>query len=258
MHEDTDPPALHALSPTRRFSDRARDYERYRPDYPAPAIDAVLAGCGDPGRLVVADVGAGTGIASRLIAERGARVIAVEPNAEMRAAAWPHARTEWRDGTAEATGLEDESVDLLLCAQAFHWFRADQALAEFRRVLRPGGRLTLMWNNRDRRDELTRSYIAAIHAVNGEHPAERRSLDPSVVSDAGLFTEPRLETFDHSQALHLAGLIGRATSASYVPREGAAFERLSELLTELYERHRDARGRVTMRYVTQVFLSARR
>ena len=243
------------MNPTGRFSDRAEDYRRFRPDYPATAISAVLEGMGDPAALFAADVGAGTGISARLLADREVRVTAIEPNAEMREAALPHQRVEWRSGTAEETGLPEESVHLVLCAQAFHWFRAPEALAELYRVLRPGGRLALMWNIRDRRDPLTLAYIEAIQAVNGEHPAERRVFDPRVVSEGGLFPPPRLLVFPHEQPLDRDGLIGRAASASYVPKEGPAFERLSALLAELWERHRNGRGLVRMRYVTQVYLS---
>ena len=249
-----DPP-LHELQPLCRFTDRAADYSRHRPDYPAAAIDAVLTGLGDPHRLEAADVGAGTGIASRMLAERGLRVLAVEPNAAMRAAAVPHPGVEWRDGTAEATGLPASSVDLVLCAQAFHWFRQPQALSEFHRILRKGARLALLWNQRDREDRLTRGYIEAIHAVNGEHPAERTEFDPKVFSAGGLFTAPAPEEFEHGQDLDLEGLLGRATSASYVSKEGPSFERLRELLAELFAAHRDARGLVRLRYRTQIHLA---
>src|SRR5262245_30605191 len=100
----TDADALHEMRPTERFEDRAADYSRFRPSYPAAAIDAAFAGLGAPPTLVAADVGAGTGISSRLLASRGARVIAIEPNAKMRAAAGPHPFVEWRDGRAEALG----------------------------------------------------------------------------------------------------------------------------------------------------------
>jgi SAM-dependent methyltransferase len=249
---------LDELNPTGRFSDRAEDYRRYRPDYPAAAIDAVLEGLGDPDRLLAADVGAGTGISSRLLAGRGVRVLAIEPNAEMRAAAIPHARIEWRAGTAEATGLQDAGVGLVLAAQAFHWFRAADALAEFHRILAPRGRLALMWNSRDHADPLTRGYIEAIHAVNGEHPVERMPFEPGSIAAGGLFTPPRETYVPHTQALDRDGLIGRATSASYVPRDGERFARLRAMLETLWERERDASGNVTMRYVTGVFCAERR
>ena len=257
MHRD-EPVDLSAMDPTGRFSDRAEDYRRFRPDYPAAALDAILAGAGDPARLVAADVGAGTGISAHQLAARGVRVIALEPNAAMRAAALPHDRIEWRDGAAEATGLAVGSVGLVLCAQAFHWFRAREAVAEFHRVLAPGGRLALMWNSRDRQDPLTRGYVEAIHAVGGEHPAELRPFDRDVIAADGLFTPVRELRFPHHQILDREGLIGRATSASYVPRDGDRLARLRALLTTLWERERDARGLVTMRYVTEVFLAERR
>lgn len=250
--------ALAGMDPTGRFGDRATDYARFRPTYPAAAIDAMLDGLGDPARLVAADVGAGTGISARLLADRGVRVLAIEPNAPMREAAAPHARIEWREGTAESTGLQTGSVDLVLCAQAFHWFRQAEAAVEFHRILRPQGRLALMWNARDRRDPLTLGYVEAIHAVNGEHPAEHRGIEPGVVEGSGRFTAFRLRRFEHSQELDLEGLIGRATSASYVSKETGALEALTVLLTTLHERHRDARGRVTMRYVTELHLAERR
>src|SRR5204862_5124880 len=108
--------------PTRRFSDRAADYARYRPSYPAAAIDAILAGLPLPAALTIADVAAGTGIATRLLADRGARVLAVEPNAAMRAAAQPHPRVSWHDGTAEATGLPGSARDVVTVAPAVRWF----------------------------------------------------------------------------------------------------------------------------------------
>jgi SAM-dependent methyltransferase len=257
MHPPDDR-ALHEMNPTGRFTDRAEDYARYRPTYPAAAIDCVLRGLGDPTGIVAADVGAGTGISARLLADRGIRVFAVEPNAAMREAAVPHERVTWREGAAESTGLAPASVDLVLCAQAFHWFRQGESVAEFHRILRPGGRLVVMWNSRDRGDPFTLGYIEAIRAVNGEHPAETREYDRGVVHRDGLFTELSFETFQHSQELDRAGLIGRAASASYVPKEGEGFARLTELLESLFERYHDARGLVTLRYNTDVYRSERR
>ena len=248
---------LEALDPLHRFSDRAADYVRHRPDYPAAAIDCILEGLASPEALLAADVGAGTGISARQLADRGVRVIAVEPNAVMRLAAAPHPRVTWREGAAEASGLEAASVDLVLCAQAFHWFRGPQALAEFHRILKPRGRLVLMWNRRDRDDPLTRAYIEAIHEVNGESEVERMAPDLSALPRSGLFTVPRPARFPHAQRLDREGLIGRATSASYVPKEGERFERLKRRLEETFERHREPDGHVTLRYVTDVLESER-
>lgn len=249
---------LSDLEPTKRFSERAADYARYRPDYASAAIDFVLEGLPDPSTLAAADVGAGTGISARELAERGVTVSAVEPNPEMRAAAEPHPLVSWHGGTAEATGLAEQSVDLVLCAQAFHWFREREALAEFHRILRPHGRLAVMWNRRSREDPLTLGYIEAIHAVNGEHPAEKRPLHPEILEQGGLFRLLRVGDIPHAQVLDRAGLVGRAMSASYVPKEGPAFDELVRLLDELFDRHRDTEGRVRLLYRTQVWLAEKR
>lgn len=247
---------LAGMNPTGRFSDRATDYVRYRPDYPAAAIECLIEGLGEPAAIRAADVGAGTGISARQLAARGPRVLAIEPNREMREAAAPDPRVTWREGTGESTGLEAGALDLVLCAQAFHWFRQAEAVAEFHRVLRPGGRLALMWNTRSRTDPFSLGYIQAIRDVNGEHPAEMRTFDPEVVS-AGGFTPPAASRFDHAQTLDRDGLIGRAASASYVPKEGARFEELVTLLDALHARFRDADGRVALRYVTEVWRAER-
>lgn len=248
---------LHAMDPTGRFSDRAEAYARHRPGYPAGAIDAVLEGLGEPRSLVCADVGAGTGISARLVAERGVRVIAVEPNEGMRGAAAGHPLVEWRAGTAEETGLGDGSVDLVLCAQAFHWFRQEEALAEFRRILRERGRLALVWNQRVQSDAMTAGYTRAIREAGGEHPAEVRPFDEGVVTVAGKFRDLRRVDVPNAQEIDLGGLLGRAMSASYVPKSGPGHERLVGELTRLHREHADASGRVRLVYNTLVYLAER-
>jgi SAM-dependent methyltransferase len=248
---------LHEFRPTTRFSDRADDYVKFRPTYPAAALDAVLMGLGPPGMLVVADVGAGTGISSRLLAERGCRVIAIEPNGAMRAAAEPHPGVEWRDGSAEATGLKEASVDLVVCAQAFHWFRPGEALAEFARVLRPGGRLALLWNLRDETDGLTGEYGAAVRRA-----ATDGAVDKDLQADWLFRTPPfggaRLARLTgEAQVLTEQGLIGRALSSSYVPREGPGLERLIAELRTMHGRHAGPDGQVRFPYVTEVYLADR-
>lgn len=249
--------ALSELDPTGRFGDRARDYVKYRPSYPRAAIDTLLEGLAEPASLRAADIGAGTGISARLLAERGVRVAAIEPNAPMRDAAEPHESVTFHDGTAEATGLPDAAFDLVLCAQAFHWFRPDAALAEFRRILRPGARLALMWNRRSQTDPFTAGYRDAILAVGGESAAERMEFEPALVPRSGFFSATSRHSIPNSQRLDLAGLIGRAQSASYVPKQGVNAERLLDLLRALHARHADADGFVTLVYETEIHLSAR-
>lgn len=248
MPEPADP------EPTRRFTERAADYARYRPDYPAGAIDLILAGLAAPATLVAADIGAGTGISARQLGDRGLRVLAIEPNAAMRAAALAHERVEWRAGTAEATGLDVAAVDLVLCAQAFHWFDVPAATAEFRRVLRPGGRLALLWNKRSRVDPFTRGYRAVLQATDSEAPAERSEFDPDVVDATGRFTNRREGTTPHGQRLTLDGLIGRVMSTSTVALGGPRRDDLLQRLRELHGEFADDDGLVTLVYDSRVFL----
>ena len=254
---------LHERNPTSRFSDRAADYVKYRPTYPGAAIDAILEGLGDPRVLTAADVGAGTGISSRLLAARGVSVMAVEPNCAMRTAGQEQPlpggapRITWIAGAGERTTLDTASVELVLCAQSFHWFEPVFALREFHRILRPRGRAAFMWNVGDMRDDFTRAYREAFTLVSDEHRVQEEwHLDTSIVDKTGLFGPVRLQTFPNSQVLDLPGLLGRALSASYAPKSGPAHEVLSRLLTDLHAKFA-RRGEVMMRYRTDVYLADR-
>jgi SAM-dependent methyltransferase len=238
-----------------RFSDRAADYVKYRPTYPVGVVRAILEGLGPPQRVVAADVGAGTGISARLLGDAGVRVIAVEPGDAMRRAADAHPNVRWIAGRADATGLRYSSVDVVLCAQSFHWFDPTTVLPELARILKPLGRLAIMWNRRSTTDPLTSGYRGAILDVGGETAAERMSFDPSVVPESRRFSDTKRLTFPNFQRLNLDGLIGRARSASYVPKEGPAGERLINLLRALHRQYADTNGYVTLVYETELFLS---
>ncbi|MDQ6648272.1 MAG: class I SAM-dependent methyltransferase, partial [Pseudomonadota bacterium] len=140
------------LDSTARFSDRVGDYVRYRPDYPLAIIDWLQQEQGVNLSWQVADIGAGTGISSKMFLDADFRVTAVEPNAPMRAAAeqWlsGHDGFDAVDGVADATTLAGASVDLVTVAQAFHWFDEDAARREFARILRPLGLVAIWWNSR--------------------------------------------------------------------------------------------------------------
>jgi SAM-dependent methyltransferase len=135
------------------FTGLAADYTRYRQGYAPGVLRAVLGLVEKPARDIVAvDVGAGTGIWSRMMAQAGlARVTAIEPNADMRGQGAAHpdnGAIGWREGSGDATGLDDASADLLTMASSFHWVDFDKGTAEFARVLRPGGRFCALWNPR--------------------------------------------------------------------------------------------------------------
>jgi SAM-dependent methyltransferase len=248
-----DPRALYTLNPLNRFSDRADDYVKYRPSYPAAVIDRILEGLRT--EPLVADIGAGTGISSRLIADRGVRVLAIEPNTAMRTPAAAHPLVEFRDGTAEATGLENAAVDLVTCFQAFHWFDPEPTLLEFRRILKSTGRLALVWNNRDKEDAFTNEYSKLTIATSTDRAIHERSDSERSLLISPHFTNIRADTFANHQELDLAGLIGRVRSNSYTPRAGVLLDRLMLDLEQLYDRFKNDRGFVSLKYSTSVHLA---
>lgn len=246
---------LHTMNPLTRFSDRAGDYAKYRPSYPQEAIATILDGLGNPSQLVAADIGAGTGISSRLLIEYGVRVFAIEPNAAMREAASPHPFVEWREGNAEVTHLPDASVDLVTCFQAFHWFDPDPTLREFYRILKPSGRLAVVWNDRDPEDELTQNYTQLVKTASNHHPAESRLTSIAPLHNHPLFPHLYRHTFTYRQPLTLEGLIGRAMSVSYIPQQGEAQQQLIAGLQDLYHRQCDENNLVYLQYCTSVYLT---
>lgn len=251
-----DPQALYTLNPLDRFSDRAADYVKYRPSYPETAIDIILEGLKDP---LVADIGAGTGISSRLLADRGARVLAIEPNAAMRTAAEPHPLVEFRDGKAEDTQLTDAAVDLVTCFQAFHWFDPAPTLPEFRRILKTtlghNGRLALVWNNRDKADDFTNQYSDLMLATSTNKAMHDRLDSVQSLLVSSCFTNIQEYTFANRQALDLAGLLGRVRSNSYTPKTGALLQQLMLDLEKLHVLFQDEHGLVYLCYSTSVHLA---
>src|SRR5262249_6653615 len=176
-----------------RFDGLANIYDRHRPHYPDSAIDFIIREGNVQASSRLVDVGCGTGISTRQLASRGIPVVGIEPNAEMRALAQSTPVSpgvpvpQFREGRAEATALADGSADLVLSAQAFHWFQPAEALAEFHRILVPDGLVVLMWNDQDRSDPLTAGFCEALrqHSPSPEIAAR-------ILSTAGepLLTSP--------------------------------------------------------------------
>ncbi len=141
-----------ASNATSRFSDRVDNYIRYRPGYPPEALAVLRSECGLVPVHGIADLASGTGIWTRSLLENGNSVFGVEPNVDMRQAGerllagFPKFTSV--AGTAEATTLPDRSVDFVTAAQAAHWFDRAESRREFARILRPGGWLVFLWNER--------------------------------------------------------------------------------------------------------------
>jgi len=250
--------SVEGRDPTARFTGLANLYAQSRPAYPREAVDFVLATCHfGPGSVLV-DVGCGTGISSRLFAARGLRVIGIEPNAEMRArASAEHVPVvEYRDGRAESTGLPAASADAVLAAQAFHWFDPEAALREFHRILQPEGWVVLFWNTRDREDPFTRGYSEIVDRLPDSKRSDAIDFEPTNLTRGGLFKDAEARRFPNAQVLDETGLVTRALSASYAPREKGNREAYAEAMRGLFRTFvRD--GRVTLRYTTLVYLAQR-
>jgi ubiquinone/menaquinone biosynthesis C-methylase UbiE len=252
------------LNPTSRFTGLADIYARHRPDYPAAALAHIVQRCELRYDSLVVDVGCGTGISARQFAQLGLRVIGIEPNADMRrqaeAVAVPPgtAGPVYREGTAETTGLGDATADLVLAAQAFHWFVADAALREFRRILKPGAWAALVWNERDESERFTGAYgdLVRSHCQAAEVEGSRqRSGEPLLVSP--YFQHAERAVFGHEQVVDAEGLIGRAMSVSYAPREPERAAEFQAALRDVFGRFQHA-GQVVMRYQTTVISAQRR
>jgi SAM-dependent methyltransferase len=255
---------LSSHNPTGRFSGLAELYARCRPGYPPAALDHVLVRCGLGSRSLLVDVGCGTGISSRLIAARGVPVLGIEPNADMRAQAQaveppsgspaPH----YCEGRAEATGLPDGIADAVLAAQAFHWFEPASALREFHRILRPHGHVILIWNERDESDPFTAALGAVIRSAADAAALEAsRALAGVVLLIHPLFQDSSRATFANAQELDEDGVLGRAFSASYAPREPAQVEAFAAALRDVFARFQQ-HGRVVVRYAATVYLARRK
>ncbi len=161
---------------------------------------------------------------------------------------------EWQDGTAENTNLSDKSVDLVTCFQAFHWFTPKPTLAEFKRILKPKGKLAVVWNFRDENDEFTAEYSRIVREASKNHPAESKMKSTEPLTETTYFNNFKEYTFVYQQELDLTGLIGRAKSVSYLPNEGKVYEKVVDDLEKLYQRFKNQQGFVYMTYSTSVHL----
>ncbi len=245
--------------PTLRFTDLVEDYSRYRPSYPESLLEDLDRSAWTAGS-VVADVGAGTGLFTRLVAPRVAQVWALEPNQAMRVQGQAQTRgfssVTWSSGTAEATGLAEASLDALVCAQAFHWFDRKATGEEWRRVLKPGAAVVLIWNERDEEEStLQADYNVLLNRWCPEYPrVNHKNLTRTDIE--AFFAPDPITVFIHrnDQRFDLEGWRGRLRSASYCPRPGTlGFSELMNGLAVLFDRYREADGLLTFPYVTKAY-----
>ncbi|MGH9717112.1 MAG: class I SAM-dependent methyltransferase [Candidatus Acidiferrales bacterium] len=250
-----------------RFSNRVADYVRYRPGYPRAILDPLREECGLTAQSIIADVGSGTGLLSRLFLDNGNVVYGVEPNAEMRAAGeqFLSSYPEFHSvaASAESTTLPDASIDFVVAGQAFHWFDPRAARVEFARILsfdnrpnrRPSGWVAVIWNERRIEtsallrayEELLRKFSTDYAKVSAQYPEDQRMaefLGPG---------ELRQRQFPNEQIFDFEGLRGRLLSSSYSPPKGHPnHEPMLAELRRIFDAHNQS-GRVRIEYTTHLY-----
>ncbi len=242
-----------------RFSSRVENYVKYRPHYPDAVIDALRREIGFTPDQVVADIGSGTGISCEPFLKNGNTVFAIEPNADMRAAAekwWGMDRNFHSiNASAESTSLPDHSIDLVVAGQAFHWFDVEKAKLEFRRILKPSGRVLLMWNTRTREDAFNRAYEEFLHRYGTDFKSIRHEqIGEDVFRIFYKDSSYKTLKLPNHQIVDFDGLKGRMLSSSYMPQEGASnFDPMIQSLREIFDHHQK-NGQVVMTYETELHL----
>jgi SAM-dependent methyltransferase len=241
-----------------RFSNRVANYVKYRPTYPPEVLRFLQNELKLQTGSVVADIGSGTGISTRMFLENGNPVYGVEPNAAMRAAAedflrdFPNFRSV--DGTSENTTLRSNSIDFVTAAQAFHWFEPQKTRGEFKRILKPDGHVVLIWNERQLdTNEFLREYEKFLLEFGTDYAKVRHDYLPK--ERLGEFFTGGFQTasFQNAQIFDFAGLKGRVLSSSYMlTDEDARYAEMTKSLRRIFTKHQE-NDRITVLYDTNVY-----
>jgi ubiquinone/menaquinone biosynthesis C-methylase UbiE len=244
--------------PVNRFSNRAENYALYRPGYPAEVISVLEADCGLTKDSIIADVGSGTGLLTELFLKNGNLVYAVEPNEAMREFA-ERAFGSMKnfvsvDASAESSTLAERSVNFVIAAQAFHWFNLPKAKREFARILKPGGWIVLIWNER-RLDStpFLQQYEALLLRYGTDYQKVRHENITEEIATFFLPESFQLKTLENAQHFNFEALKGRLLSSSYTPE--ATHPNFEPMLRELESvfANNNKEGIVTIEYETRIY-----
>lgn len=236
--------------PKKRFTATANDYDAYRPSYPEAIVDWILdttrVSTGDS----ATDIGCGTGISTRLFATRGLNIVGIEPNDKMRARAVAHGGPRYLKGDSAATGMSERSMDLIIAAQAFHWFDIEPTLTEFTRILKPGGWCTAFWNDCTNETPFMQAYEDLLLEFSTEYPIVSKKYDAL----SAIRTSPRVvrwtETvIPNAQSMDHPAFLGRVHSSSYVVHGVSRPAELDKALDALFGRFASS-GKVEFLYRT--------
>ncbi len=248
-------------SPTERFTNRVDDYVKYRPHYPKEIVSLLESTYQLNHNWIIADIGSGTGISSSLFLQSGYTVWGIEPNEAMRKAAESYladfSTFTSIHGRSEATSLEDQSVDLIIAAQAFHWFELDNSRREFLRILKSPHRVVLMWNSRRFDTPFLKDYETLLTKYSNDYrTVNHQNTEEESVEE--FFGEGNFQkfTFQNSQHLDKEGLRGRVRSSSYMPNKThPTYSVMISDLDSLFDTYQQ-QGRVETLYNTQVYIGS--
>lgn len=248
------------LAPTERFTSRVAQYSQYRPGYPRALLDSLVDNYDLTPSKIVADIGSGTGLLTKLLLDNGNQVYGVEPNAAMRNAAERllagYSRFLSIEGSAEHTTLPASSVDLVTAGQAFHWFDPKAARLEFARILHPCGMVALIWNSRP---PATSAFLTEYEELTRRFTNDSVRIDHHTTEESGInpfFSPSSFEraSFANFQDLDFEGLLGRLTSSSYIiAAHHPAYSRMVAELRDIFDRHA-RHGVVRMDYRTNLYI----
>ena len=237
------------------FYNKANEYAIGRPTYPEEIIKKIKE-LGIGKHSTIADIGAGTGLLTRMLNELDCMILAVEPNIEMLNECKKYCSTltniEYINAPAESTQIKEHSLDLIIIAQAFHWFDKDLCKAEFKRILKDNGYIIFLWNDMQIHNEFTKEYMSIIHKYKIKTTAAISNFDPDQEKYNFLGQEYEKIYYTNLQLLDLEGIIGNASSLSYTPSKlhsnYVEFERELKNLFFKYEED----GQVILHYKTEM------
>ena len=244
-----------SLNPTKRFSNRVENYIKYRPSYPKEVVAFLENNLGLNKQQLVADIGSGTGLFAELLLQKGHEVLCIEPNDEMRKAAENklvhHKKFSSYGSTAEETGLNSHTIDLITVATAFHWMEPLATKKEFKRILKPNGHIVLAWNVRKRDSPFLKEYHSLKQMNSGDRPDS--NINEAAIKSFFAPQAAATKSFSDVQLLDFEGLKGQLLSSSYIPLPGHdSYDDMIEKLVQLFVKYNES-GLVKMEYETKLY-----
>lgn len=248
------------MKSTDKFTDKAEIYAKYRPSYPHEYIEYLITEAGVNEDCIIADIGSGTGKLSMQLIDRGFSVIGVEPNDDMRTVAEQSLKPESRfisiKATAENTTLNDNSIDLVTVAQAFHWFDRKKFKLECQRILKQNGKVALVWNSRDGESEINQESAEFCQKYCPNFKGFSGGLEETPIAYQEFFIDGNYDfkSFRNDLQFDFNGFLGRYLSASYSPKKtDKEYYLFIEALSNLFEKY-SKNGKIVIPNNTKNFL----